>query len=260
MDTTITADKKVDSLQTTLTIDSSSKKVDSMLGQASIGNRPPISPTNKVEKPLAAQPQGSQNTSGGSFGTFNTTVYSCGSPLSGSYYGSGYYTYPNYSLNFSSIPAGSTINISVSSYDVPNRFFIYDLNNNLITSSGWMGYANYSGPWGMSLNTLQNKILTFNKGNINDYVLKVETSTQSYSDGWEGSVSCIASTVTTNGNRLKFSAIELYEQYADNEANRSVLSNLATGSSTLTTLEESNNVNENLYPEFLKIFESRSYR
>lgn len=122
----------------------------------------------------------------------STTIYGCGSYLSDSYYGSGYYTNPFNDIDINAMPNFSTININVTSYDVPNRFTVYDLNNSSIFSSGWMGYADYPGPWGMSLNTTQNKTITFNKGTINSYTLRVETVTEYVSDAWEASINCTA--------------------------------------------------------------------
>lgn len=86
------------------------------------------------------------------------------------------------------------MSLNLSSYDVPNRFSVYDANNNLVAYSGWMGYATYSGPWGMSLNTQQSKVISFvmNCSASSTYTLKVETSTQNYSDAWDASISCSA--------------------------------------------------------------------
>lgn len=53
-----------------------------------------------------------------------------------------------------------------------------------------MGYAAYPGPWGMSLNTPQSKTISFNKGIVNAYTLRVQTVTQGYSDAWDASVGC----------------------------------------------------------------------
>lgn len=119
-----------------------------------------------------------------------TSVYTCGSHLSENYYISGYYTYPDHNIDVSSTPVNSTININVGSYDVPNRFSVYDANGNFMASSGWMGYATYSGPWGMSLNTAQSQTINFNKNTSNTYILKVETSISGYSDSWDASISC----------------------------------------------------------------------
>lgn len=53
-----------------------------------------------------------------------------------------------------------------------------------------MGYADYNGPWGWSLNTGQNQTLSFIKSYVGSYTLRVETVTEDYSDFWSASVSC----------------------------------------------------------------------
>jgi hypothetical protein len=166
-------------------------KNDSLSAQLNLSEqRPQLSPNNTKEKPLTSK--NTHKPTEGSISTLSSTIYSCGSFLSGSYYGTGYYSYEYNNFDLIAIPNFSTINISVSSYDVPNRFSVYDVNNNFVASSGWMGYAQYPGPWGMSLNTTQSKTLTFNKGTINSYTLRVETVTQYVSDAWEAGINCIA--------------------------------------------------------------------
>ncbi|WP_157576745.1 hypothetical protein [Asinibacterium sp. OR53] len=119
---------------------------------------------------------------------------SCGNCLtsfSGSYGGYGYYSYPNKTLNFQCVPIGNTINVSCAAIDVPNRFTIYDGNTNLIATSGWLGTASYSGPWGMSLNAPSTTILSFTRqANSTYYYLKVETSPQGITDSWNVSIGC----------------------------------------------------------------------
>ena len=65
-----------------------------------------------------------------------TTIY-CGGNATSDYYGTGFYTYPYLPFDVSSTQKGSTIKMTVTSHSVPNRFMIYDANNNLIASSGW---------------------------------------------------------------------------------------------------------------------------
>lgn len=119
------------------------------------------------------------------------TIYGCGSNLSGNYGGTGYYRYPAYSIDLASSPQGSVINITVTSYDVPNRFTVSDGYANVAYTS-WMGYATYSGPWGNSLNTPQTQTITFTKDIASTFTLTVETSTSTTSDSWEVSISCTA--------------------------------------------------------------------
>ena len=77
-------------------------------------------------------------------------IYNCGdSPIINSYDGLDFYLYFNVSVS-------STVTTQVyfnwTSYDRPNRFDVYD-SIGLRYTTGWVGYANYAGPWGASLNT-----------------------------------------------------------------------------------------------------------
>lgn len=133
-----------------------------------------------------------QHSSGNTYPLSGSTAYACGASFTDYYYGTGFHMYPYYALDFSSTPRGSSISINVESYDVPNRFTLYDANGTYITGTSWMGYANYSGPWGSSLNTAGNQILTFTTGSTSSYSLRVETITQDYSDSWTAGIGCTA--------------------------------------------------------------------
>lgn len=121
----------------------------------------------------------------------------CGGYLSGSYTTiNSYHTYTPYkTIDVSCAALGSTISVSVVAYDIPNRFTIRDANGNFVKSSGWMGTANYPGPWGFSLSTNNTKTLTFTKS-TQTYQLQVETQTPpnfSFSptyDSWGATTSC----------------------------------------------------------------------
>src|SRR5687767_2710773 len=76
---------------------------------AAAGNRGPILPGNKLEKPLASKHDDVSKSSSTS-ATASSTSYSCGSSLNSTYYGSGFYRYPDYSLNLGAVPEFSTIN------------------------------------------------------------------------------------------------------------------------------------------------------
>ena len=152
-----------------------------------------LSKNNLSEKPLGLiSPPSSGQSLMSSAQTL--TTYGCGASLSGNYGGSGYYTYPAYSLNFSTSPQNTRINITVGSYDIPNRFTIYDSLGNTVAYTSWMGYVNYSGPWGSSLNTPETQTLSFTTDVKGSYSLKVETLTQGYSDSWTANVACIVDT------------------------------------------------------------------
>lgn len=129
------------------------------------------------------------------------TIYRCGSNLNGNYGGTGYYKYPAYSIELTSSPQGSIISLTVTSYDVPNKFTVSDGYTNVAYTSG-MGYATYSGPWGTSLNTPQTQTITFTKDIASNFTLTVETSTSVTSDSWVASISCSAPALkqTNTGN------------------------------------------------------------
>lgn len=120
----------------------------------------------------------------------------CGGSKSGTYSViSSYYTYPSQSFNVTCAASGATLTLFANSVEVPNRFTIRDASNNYVTSTGWIGYASYGGPWGSSLNGPSTKTVTFPKS-TNTYYLVVETLTPpdySYSpntDAWSASLSC----------------------------------------------------------------------
>ena len=79
------------------------------------------------------------------------TPPACGISKSGSYSGNDYHQYPTQTLNDA---MDEYITFSWNSYDRPNRFTVYD-SVGLRWTSGWVGTANYPGPWGSSLNTAQ---------------------------------------------------------------------------------------------------------
>lgn len=170
-----------------------------------IGKEWKLSANNKFEKPLSPQTSTISKTEK----TVNKTesiavaaLYTCGSYLSDYFYGIGFYRYPPYDFDLSGTPLGSAIQVSVNSYDIPNRFTITDPTGNIVAVTGWMGYVNYPGPWGPSLNTPQTATLSFITDFSGTYTLTVETSTETISDSWDASISCTAPalTVVTTGN------------------------------------------------------------
>src|SRR5262249_29879268 len=87
--------------------------------------------------------------------SFTTTVtgnFACGSFINDEYFGHGYHLYTGYTLDLNSTPPGATITLTLNSFDVPNRFTVYDAAHHAVARSAWMGFANYSGPWGMTIN------------------------------------------------------------------------------------------------------------
>lgn len=118
--------------------------------------------------------------------------YTCGDFLSGTYpAGSGFYIYPDYTINVSSLSNGTLVKVNVDLVDVPNRFSIYDAGGSLIATTGWVGNANYPGPWGTSINATQTSfMLAFAKSGSGIYKLRVETSTSPLSDSWNAAIVC----------------------------------------------------------------------
>ena len=119
------------------------------------------------------------------------TASSCGTSINGTYYGSGYYTYPDRIIDVSNVASGRTIRLSVDAVDVPNRFTVYDVNGNFITSTTWLGNSSNPGPWGMSLSAPSTATLSFAKSTAT-YKLRVETCPNSgISDYWSTTISCL---------------------------------------------------------------------
>lgn len=104
--------------------------------------------------------------------------------LSGTYCTSNsYHNYPKQAMNLNLYAVGATVMVYVDPYDVPNRFTIYEGSTN-IKSSGWIGYSNNSGPWGMSISKPATYISFVKKAGMT-YYLGVETVTPSNQcDSW----------------------------------------------------------------------------
>lgn len=73
---------------------------------------------------------------------------SCGTFLSGSYGApNSFYVYPETIINFGTNYGPTRIDYDV--YDVPNRFTVKRYSDGaFVASTGWLGTADYSGPWG----------------------------------------------------------------------------------------------------------------
>jgi hypothetical protein len=77
-------------------------------------------------------------------------IYYCGDPnVINSYDGLAFYLYANVTVDSS---VTTQVYFNWTSYDRPNIFDVYD-SVGLRYTTGWVGYANYAGPWGASLNT-----------------------------------------------------------------------------------------------------------
>jgi hypothetical protein len=114
----------------------------------------------------------------------------CGGFLDGSWGTNGFHQYVKDTIRLDSIPAADTIRISVNSYDVPNRFTVYDASGTIVAGTSWMGHVSYSGPWGMSINTVETGTLYFKRGTSAYFLFLVETSVNGTSDSYTVSITC----------------------------------------------------------------------
>ncbi|NAS10520.1 hypothetical protein [Poritiphilus flavus] len=114
----------------------------------------------------------------------------CGDNFGGSYgVTSSYYIYPAESFDVSCVANGNNLRMFVSPATVPNRFTIKNSSGSVVASSGWIGTANYPGPWGFSLSSGATN-LNFTKTS-NTYTLTVETATPpNQTDSWSASLTC----------------------------------------------------------------------
>jgi len=128
------------------------------------------------------------NCTGGTGGV----CYECNDFISGSYAGNDYHIYENYPI-CNDLGTG-TIQFNWSALDRPNRFNLYD-GTGLVATSGWVGYANYPGPWGLSLSTPTTG--TIGAPYTSDMYLQVEAGpanpTTPVSDAWQGTFICSSS-------------------------------------------------------------------
>lgn len=118
----------------------------------------------------------------------------CPANFSGTEAGSAYFTYPARYLDVFNNPT-QNIQLNWNANDRPNRFTVYDENDNLVYSTGWVGQATYSGPWGASLNTASTGVAGFSRDpGSTFYKLLVEAGpaspTSPISDSWSASFSC----------------------------------------------------------------------
>jgi hypothetical protein len=147
-----------------------------------------ITPASSSTQPVSTTVSPVSNGSTNTLATAKTAT--CAQPfLNGYFSGYGYHKYPSDFLNASCLANGATITLSVNCVEVPNRFTVYDGNGNWVAGTGWIGYANYYGPWGASVNGPVSMTLTFTK-TTSTYRLDVETSTASQNDAWEASFGC----------------------------------------------------------------------
>ena len=113
-----------------------------------------------------------------------------GGTISGTYSGNEQYTYPSQPVSSS---VDSYINFSWGSLDRPNRFSVYD-STGLLWTSGWVGFADYAGPWGASLNTPStgNSNICF-LSSSGRYVLVEAGNASPISDAYDYVMTCLGS-------------------------------------------------------------------
>ncbi|MDE3250207.1 MAG: hypothetical protein KGO82_16220 [Bacteroidota bacterium] len=115
----------------------------------------------------------------------------CGSTLTGSWSSGGYHQYVRDTLRFDTLSSDSAkIKIALSALVVPNRFTVYTPAGLVVAASPWMGTANYTGPWGQSINTSSSGTLNFLRGTQPYYLFLVETSVNGTTDTYSATLSC----------------------------------------------------------------------
>jgi hypothetical protein len=115
----------------------------------------------------------------------------CGGYASGSYSGTGYYTYPGTAIDASTISSTGHIYVSCYAYDVPNRFTVKNSSGTTVAYTGWLGCTTLSGPWGAPFCNSSSQQLSFTRGSSTSFTLTVETVAPStMNDAWEANISC----------------------------------------------------------------------
>lgn len=118
-----------------------------------------------------------------------TSCVSCSAILSDTYSGTNQYTYPQIDICSN---VSSSFTLEWTSYDRPNRFAVYD-STGQVASTGWKGYANYAGPWGLSLNTATNGTLSVTFASSTGRYLLIDAGPagpSGNSDSWTAKITC----------------------------------------------------------------------
>ena len=125
-------------------------------------------------------------------------VYACNDGImQNGYAGADFYTYPN-----ESVSTGTTARVLLywEVYDRPNIISVYD-STGLIYTTGWVGYATYTGPWGPSLNTATSGSIQIQFASTTGRYVKVEAGPANPSnvltDSYAWSLACITTTTTS---------------------------------------------------------------
>jgi alpha-tubulin suppressor-like RCC1 family protein len=127
---------------------------------------------------------------------------SCGGNYSGIYNGTDFTTQIQ-ELDLNSNYDNYNVLVQCYSGARPNRFNIYDDLGGLIGTTGWLGQANYPGPWGLSLNNTGYGTINFTYTLPRNYELRVDIGNADpilpVTDTWEATVSCDISVPTLPG-------------------------------------------------------------
>lgn len=125
----------------------------------------------------------------------------CGQYLSGRHIESGFFVYPNQTVDLSGCEDGTVFLVSFTPEDVPNRFALLGdgggtaaesgQQSNTSGHNGWIGTTSNPGPWGMSgFSTGGSETTTFVKMGSGIYNLRVETVVQGTTDSWSVTIQC----------------------------------------------------------------------
>jgi hypothetical protein len=124
--------------------------------------------------------------------------YSCGDGIvQGGYAGVSQYTYPNQNITGTTT---ALVYLYWEVYERPNIISVYD-SSGLRYTTGWVGYAAYSGPWGPSLNTSTTGTILVTFASTNGRYISVQAGPADpgnpLADGYSWSLSCVITTTTT---------------------------------------------------------------
>lgn len=147
--------------------------------------------THPKESPVDKNALKSKNESTISSNLPNSSTYTCGETFYDQYENTGAHQYQTMPLNFSNYPTSNVgVNVIFSSWSIPNKFTIYHPLGAIVVTTGWIGYTQYAGPWGASLNKSSDVELKFVAKNTVGYTLKVETYVNENYDYWEAQFIC----------------------------------------------------------------------
>lgn len=103
-----------------------------------------------------------------------------------------YYAYPRELIDVDNT-SSTTIGLSYIANDTPNRFTVYNSENVQVADTGWVGVADYAGPWGASLNTSISGTVTFPKASGDGrffYLLVEHAGHATITDSWQVTLNC----------------------------------------------------------------------